>query len=68
MSSYKGYLRNERIIAYNFVEHDLNQNCVGERAGNNNMIGVCTLHFEQISKRDAKAGSCIPDRLLTQMG
>ena len=56
MSSYIGCLCNKIIIAHGIV------------AGNNNVIGVYTLHFEQISKRGAKAGSCTPDCMLIRMG
>ena len=65
MSSYVGYLRDERIISSVIVERDSKQN---QKAGNNNMINVCTLHFEHPSKKGVKAGSCTSVRTMTRMG
>ena len=66
MSSYVGYIRHKHIIAYNIVERDSNQNrAVGSRQQQHD--SVCTLHFEYLSKRDTKAGSCTLVRMLTRM-
>ena len=67
ISFYVGYLRNELIIAHAVMAHDSNQKRAAE-SRQQHRDDVCTLHFEHIFKRDAKAGSCTPDRTLTQMG
>ena len=67
MSSYVGYLHDERIIAYDIVERDSNQNRAVE-SRQQQRDSVCTLHFEHLSKRGAKAGYCTLDRTLTWMG
>ena len=66
-SSYIRYPRNERTIAYDIVECNSNQNRAGE-SRQQQRDNVCTLHFQQLSKRDAKAGSRTPDRTLRRMG
>ena len=67
MRSYVGYIYDERTIAFVIVECDSNE-IMHEKAGSNNMINVYTLHFEHISKRDAKAGSCTLVRIMKWMG
>jgi len=67
MISYVRYLRDERIIAYDIVERDSNQNCAVE-SRQQQRDNVCTLHFEHLSKWCARAGSCTLDRTMKQMG
>ena len=43
MSSYVGYLHDERIISYVIVERDSNEN-QAKKAADNNMIDVSTKH------------------------
>ena len=67
MSSYVGYLRDECIIAllsWNAIQFKI----VQVEGRQQQQDGVCTLHFEHLSKKGAKAGYCALDRTMKWMG
>ena len=68
MSSYIGYPRDKRIIAYDIVERDSIQNCASRKQVTTKWWCMHPLHFEHLSKKGAKAGSCTLDRTMKRMG